>query len=1277
MSDKDTLSILQYNVRKSKDTVMATMLRDPRIAEFDILAVQEPWRNPFMATTHHPAKDVFHLCYPSNVEAGAPARVCFFVNKRLDHTTWHFTPHGRDACTLAIQKPEADGERARIVIHNIYNPPRTGEEQASTIPTVRGLIAEHTSEDQIMVGDFNLHHSMWGGVRAQRAEREAEELIQIMEQFNMVCVTQAGEITYQEGQSQSTIDLCWMNVGITDRIIKCRVDKALDHDSDHYPISTILDLRVVRLEKKPSRNWKHLDEAEYRKALTRLLPRLQNPRTKSAVDKYIEELIEALQMAADQVIPYKVPHAKAREGWTEECTNVLAETKRLRRRHARQHTEESWDEYRKARNQKTRTIRKALKAAHRERVEKAAESPQAMWKLAKWARNRDQQAPSITPALKDPSSGEEITSVADKAELLRQSFFPPPPTADLEDIRTAQYENQLQLPPITEKEVLEAITTTKPLKAPGPDGIPNKALQTCANMLVEHLTTIFNRCLTLAYCPKHFRSAATIALRKSGKGDYTVPKAYRPIALLNTIGKIMDAIIARRLSFVAETYDILPATHFGGRKRKSTEHALHDIIDTIYDAWNSSNDKIASLLLLDVSGAFDNVSHARLLHDLRKRKIDESVVRWIASFLDERTTTIVLDGQHSKHYTIKTGIPQGSPLSPILYIFYNADLIHELHANGTTVTGYIDDAAILATGSSTADTCIKLATALEKAQHWAHTHASKFAPEKFQLTHFTRSWKNVDLDRHIDTSWCKINPSPTCKYLGVTLDSKLQWRAHVEEIRRKVTKTVGAMASLGNSAWGIGLNGMRKIYEGVAVPQMMYACSVWSYARSTGTPYTQATLHALENLQARAARAISGAFKATSFAALNVEAHLVPIAQRIEQRNRETLGQMLTADGKGRRRTRNRRQPRYISPMKSNLASAQQQGLIRDEGSIECIPAFVTPPWQQEPATFVEPAEAARSRHDKLLGRDNIMCIYTDGSSKEGHVGAAAVFPAGRTTKCKYMGTDTVSTVYAAELQGISLALDIAQDEVRHSIRQWNVAVFSDNQRAIRSLTRAEGGSGAYILGSIARKVRELQQDGHTVTVRWIPSHTGISGNEAADKAAKEAAVRRTDAAGRHATDDPTQLQVLQPALKAQCRRHTQAQWAVHWRAETKGKASRVYTPTPTKKVLRLHSGLSKKQSATLVQMRTGKIGLRDYLFSRNVPGIQDRHCTCREGRQTVQHLLLTCRYFKEIRREIFGGIAGQMSLRRILSERKLAIKAIRFMEQTQILGRSGIDAVE
>lgn len=169
MKWKTTLRILQYNVRKSRDTVMATLLRDPRVMDYDILAIQEPWRNPSMSTTHHPAKAQFHLCYPAVIEGG-PARVCFFVNKRLDNTKWQFKSHTGDTCSLQIQYELGDQTRGCLHIHNTYNPGQTTEYRESVLPLILTLLETHQLDDQIVLGDFNLHHRSWGGERVIRED---------------------------------------------------------------------------------------------------------------------------------------------------------------------------------------------------------------------------------------------------------------------------------------------------------------------------------------------------------------------------------------------------------------------------------------------------------------------------------------------------------------------------------------------------------------------------------------------------------------------------------------------------------------------------------------------------------------------------------------------------------------------------------------------------------------------------------------------------------------------------------------------------------------------------------------------------------------------------------------------------------------------------------------------------------------------------------------------------------------------------------------------------
>jgi hypothetical protein len=136
------------------------------------------------------------------------------------------------------------------------------------------------------------------------------------------------------------------------------------------------------------------------------------------------------------------------------------------------------------------------------------------------------------------------------------------------------------------------------------------------DLLLPSLHILFNACLQQGYCPRHFKETTTVVLRKEGKDDYSQPKAYRPIALLNTLGKVMEAIVANLLAYLADTYDLLPKRHKGGRKLTSTEHALHLLLQQFHLAW--ADDKVATLLLLNISGAYDNVSKEQLLHNLQK-----------------------------------------------------------------------------------------------------------------------------------------------------------------------------------------------------------------------------------------------------------------------------------------------------------------------------------------------------------------------------------------------------------------------------------------------------------------------------------------------------------------------------------------------------------------------------------------------------------------------------------------------------------------------------------
>lgn len=303
-----------------------------------------------------------------------------------------------------------------------------------------------------------------------------------------------------------------------------------------------------------------------------------------------------------------------------------------------------------------------------------------------------------------------------------------------------------------------------PNKAPGTDGITNNVLQKVLDLILPTLHQLFNASWRMGYFPRHFRQLITVVLRKAGKEDYSQPKAYRPIALLNTVGKALEAVIGTRLMYLSEKFNLLPINHIGGRKMASTEHAIHSLLTRIYHAWDRK--QVASLLLLDVSGAFDNVSHPRLLHNLRKRRIDPTIVDWIASFLKDRTTTLVLLEFTGRATKVFAGIPQGSPLSPILYLYYNADLL-EAYANDKVDTiGYTDDVSLLATGGTPQHDTHTLKVAHREAQKWARKHGSVFATSKYTLIHFARN-SYVNIRHPLRLLDITITPVPSCRYLGL------------------------------------------------------------------------------------------------------------------------------------------------------------------------------------------------------------------------------------------------------------------------------------------------------------------------------------------------------------------------------------------------------------------------------------------------------------------------------------------------------------------------------
>ncbi len=316
-------------------------------------------------------------------------------------------------------------------------------------------------------------------------------------------------------------------------------------------------------------------------------------------------------------VPFSVPW------WSSELTQLVRNARRARRWHNRRPCAKAWEAYHEALHAKREAIKKAKAVHFKKAVADAARGRGGIWPLAKSAKTRSHlpNTPPSIPTLVTPS--ETATTPQEKAEALKMRFFPPMPDANLSDIPNALYPPEQPSPmSVSEEDISLVIKKAHPFKAAGSNGIPFFILKCLGSSLVSYLQPLFQACVNLSYHPTAFCHCNTVPLRKLGKGDYSVPGSWQPIALLNTLGKVLESVIARRILTLSEEHSHLPAQHMGACPGMSIDTALDYLIQQIHATWQNK-DSVATLLLLDMTGAFNRVVPAWLLHNMRDRRIPE------------------------------------------------------------------------------------------------------------------------------------------------------------------------------------------------------------------------------------------------------------------------------------------------------------------------------------------------------------------------------------------------------------------------------------------------------------------------------------------------------------------------------------------------------------------------------------------------------------------------------------------------------------------------------
>src|SRR6266487_4301601 len=381
-----------------------------------------------------------------------------------------------------------------LQIYNVYNPPPISTQDTtgpSILPVLYKDLQESPHKHTMVLGDFNLHHPLWGGCTMLSQHAYANKLIDIVEEHNLTQLTPLETITWSAKGSESTIDLTYASEFIAYITLKYVVQHDLDQHSDYYPIATTLQLQVAKQEITKQRAWKKLDSNKLIQSLrdSKVFNTNQKLRTKEDLDQKVAQMHTAYLQAIDIAVPWSYPSQFAEPFWTPECTEVVYYTQQLR------NTQPGSQEYRNAVQSKRKIVRTAKTLFFCTKIHEATEDTKGIWRLAKWACTKGYM-PTLVPQFPDLTTPQGLaTTFQARTQALKQRFFPIPPDPNLLDIEGYNYPEPFVQDQITIDDVRQAIKASCLLKALGITGIPHLVIQKLLEVTALVLTTLFQACI--------------------------------------------------------------------------------------------------------------------------------------------------------------------------------------------------------------------------------------------------------------------------------------------------------------------------------------------------------------------------------------------------------------------------------------------------------------------------------------------------------------------------------------------------------------------------------------------------------------------------------------------------------------------------------------------------------------------------------------------------------------------------------------------------------------
>ena len=558
--------------------------------------------------------------------------------------------------------------------------------------------------ETLLCGDFNARGELWGNTVTNP---QGESLEDALDRSDLTCIND-GSITRtatRPGDSDSIIDLAITTLQIANR---CTFRVLGPQGNDHLPCSVLVRRSKMTHQPKRPRAFVYSKEGDdpLTKLRARKTPVKHKPGQRRVQPPWFTEEVETLWKRKREACRQSQRHRADRQ-LKEEARRASNEFERA----ASSEKEKMYEDF--SRNvTEDRTLHKFWQLHRAMNGNKAqAQIPDFRREDDIWVR---------TPEEKGTAFLERFLRQTDQGNEEERSAL----------IRTLQYHyrDELTLP----HEVIEAEDVSRAIanaseSAPGPDGVKYSDLKTLNDQDLHCLTDQLNQSIAEQKIPEEWLDSHLAPVPKPDK-DRTSIKGYRIVTMQNTAGKVLEKLIARRLSCQLENDNLLPATLGSYRVGKDTWANAAVLASDVYDAFEKGEETL--VIALDLEDAYNRVDFKILIRTLINMKIDPYVILWIGKALLKRKVALRVGPWTSEVRTITPGLPQGSALSPVLFNVYTVGVTsNQLEAPGRTLS-FADDILVFRHGKDRQAIAASAQEELDRLDGWCTEFKGRIHPDK-------------------------------------------------------------------------------------------------------------------------------------------------------------------------------------------------------------------------------------------------------------------------------------------------------------------------------------------------------------------------------------------------------------------------------------------------------------------------------------------------------------------------------------------------------------------